>query len=81
MAQARPRRAVKIRIWRFPQLLAAAKQLSYNYNYGPSSDARWAATFALCWINLELVADTDEPGERRSFFCVYPQPPAVATCD
>ena len=40
-----------------------AKQLSYNYNYGPFSEAMYGDVRTLL-DKPELVADTAEPGER-----------------
>ncbi len=58
-----------------------AKQLSYNYNYGPFSDAMYGDVRPLL-DKPELVADTDEPGERRLLLCVSAAAEAVyATCD
>ncbi len=51
-----------------------AKQLSYNYNYGPFSEAMTGdATILL--NNPELVADTWYNLASAVFFFVYPQPP------
>ena len=51
-----------------------AKQLSYNYNYGPFSDAMFGDVNVLL-NNPELVADTWLNLASAVFFFVYPQPP------
>ena len=51
-----------------------AKQLSYNYNYGPFSDAMFGDVRTLL-DNPELVADTWLNLASAIFFYVYPQPP------
>ena len=50
-----------------------AKQLSYNYNYGPFSEAMFGTVRTLL-DKPELVADTAEPASAIFFFA-YPQPP------
>ena len=51
-----------------------AKQLSYNYNYGPFSEAMFGDVSVL--LNQpELVADTWLNLASAIFFYVYPQPP------
>lgn len=58
-----------------------AKQLSYNYNYGPFSDAMYGDVRPLL-DKPELVADTRMNGERRLLLCVSAAAEAVyATCD
>jgi len=51
-----------------------AKQLSYNYNYGPFSLAMFGTVRTLL-DNPELVADTWLNLASAVFFFVYPQPP------
>ena len=51
-----------------------AKQLSYNYNYGPFSEAMTGDIRTLL-DNPELVADTWYNLASAVFFFVYPQPP------
>ncbi len=51
-----------------------AKQLSYNYNYGPFSEAMTGDVHTLL-DNPELVADTWYNLASAVFFFVYPQPP------
>ncbi|NRB41231.1 MAG: hypothetical protein HRU20_22625 [Pseudomonadales bacterium] len=51
-----------------------AKQLSYNYNYGPFSQAMFADVNVLLQ-NPDLVADTWLNLASAVFFYVYPQPP------
>lgn len=51
-----------------------AKQLSYNYNYGPFSDAMFGDVRVLL-DNPEQVADTWLNLASAVFFFVYPQPP------
>ena len=51
-----------------------AKQLSYNYNYGPFSEAVTGSVRTLL-DNPELVADTWFNLASAVFFFVYPQPP------
>jgi GH18 family chitinase/chitodextrinase len=51
-----------------------AKQLSYNYNYGPFSEAMTGDVRTLL-DNPELVADTWYNLASAVFFFVYPQPP------
>ncbi|MFZ6749195.1 glycoside hydrolase family 19 protein [Undibacterium sp. Ren11W] len=51
-----------------------AKQLSYNYNYGPFSDAMFGTVRTLL-DKPELVADTWLNLASAVFFYVYPQPP------
>jgi len=51
-----------------------AKQLSYNYNYGPFSEAVTGDVRTLM-DNPELVADTWLNLASAVFFYVYPQPP------
>lgn len=51
-----------------------AKQLSYNYNYGPFSEAMTGDASTLL-NNPELVADTWYNLASAVFFYVYPQPP------
>ncbi|MCP3674595.1 MAG: chitinase, partial [Gammaproteobacteria bacterium] len=51
-----------------------AKQLSYNYNYGPFSEAMFGSVRTLL-DNPELVADTWLNLASAVFFYVYPQPP------
>lgn len=51
-----------------------AKQLSYNYNYGPFSDAMFGTTRTLL-DHPELVADTWLNLASAIFFYIYPQPP------
>ncbi|GIU50586.1 chitinase [Shewanella sairae] len=51
-----------------------AKQLSYNYNYGPFSDAMFGTVTTL--LNRpEMVADTWLNLASAVFFFTYPQPP------
>lgn len=51
-----------------------AKQLSYNYNYGPFSDAMFGTVRTLL-DNPEKVADTWLNLASAVFFFTYPQPP------
>ena len=51
-----------------------AKQLSYNYNYGPFSEAMFGTVRTLL-DQPELVADTWLNLASSVFFFVYPQPP------
>ena len=51
-----------------------AKQLSYNYNYGPFSEAMFSDVSVLM-NNPELVADTWLNLASAIFFFFYPQPP------
>jgi len=51
-----------------------AKQLSYNYNYGPFSEAMFGTVRTLL-DQPELVADTWLNLASAVFFFVYPQPP------
>jgi len=51
-----------------------AKQLSYNYNYGPFSDAMYGTVRTLL-DKPELVSDTWLNLASAVFFFVYPQPP------
>nr|WP_318382877.1 glycoside hydrolase family 19 protein [uncultured Enterobacter sp.] len=51
-----------------------AKQLSYNYNYGPFSDAMYGDVRPLL-DKPELVADSWMNLASAVFFFVYPQPP------
>jgi GH18 family chitinase/chitodextrinase len=51
-----------------------AKQLSYNYNYGPFSEAMTGDVHTLL-DHPELVADTWYNLASAVFFFVYPQPP------
>lgn len=51
-----------------------AKQLSYNYNYGPFSEAMYGDVRVLL-DNPELVADSWLNLASAVFFYVYPQPP------
>ncbi len=51
-----------------------AKQLSYNYNYGPFSDAMFGTVRTLL-DKPELVSDTWLNLASAVFFYVYPQPP------
>lgn len=51
-----------------------AKQLSYNYNYGPFSDAMYGDVRPLL-DKPEIVADTWMNLASAVFFFVYPQPP------
>jgi chitodextrinase len=51
-----------------------AKQLSYNYNYGPFSEAMFGDVRVLL-DNPEMVADTWLNLASAVFFYVYPQPP------
>jgi chitodextrinase len=51
-----------------------AKQLSYNYNYGPFSEAMYGDVRVLL-DNPEWVADTWLNLASAVFFYVYPQPP------
>ena len=54
-----------------------AKQLSYNYNYGPFSEAMFGTVRTLRTLldNPEKVADTWLNLASAVFFFVYPQPP------
>ena len=51
-----------------------AKQLSYNYNYGPFSDAMFGTVRTLL-DHPERVADTWLNLASATFFYMYPQPP------
>ncbi len=51
-----------------------AKQLSYNYNYGPFSEAMFGTTRTLL-DNPDIVADTWLNLASAVFFFLYPQPP------
>lgn len=51
-----------------------SKQLSYNYNYGPFSDAIFGTVRTLL-DNPEMVADTWLNLASAVFFYTYPQPP------
>ncbi|BBM02073.1 chitinase [Microbulbifer sp. GL-2] len=51
-----------------------SKQLSWNYNYGPFSQAMYGDIYTLL-ENPELVADTWLNLASAIFFFVYPQPP------
>ena len=51
-----------------------AKQLSYNYNYGPFSDAMFGSVQTLL-DHPDIVADTWLNLASAVFFYVYPQPP------
>ena len=51
-----------------------AKQLSYNYNYGPFSDAMFGSVRTLL-DKPEMVADTWLNLASAVFFFTYPQPP------
>merc|ERR1740128_83839 len=51
-----------------------AKQLSYNYNYGPFSDAMFGSVFKLL-ENPDLVASTWLNLASATWFYAYPQPP------
>ncbi|XSZ47856.1 chitinase [Francisella noatunensis] len=51
-----------------------AKQLSYNYNYGPFSQAMFGDVRVLL-DNPDMVADTWLNLASAVFFFVYPQPP------
>lgn len=51
-----------------------AKQLSYNYNYGPFSEAMFGTTRTLL-DNPDIVADTWLNLASAVFFFMYPQPP------
>lgn len=51
-----------------------AKQLSYNYNYGPFSDAMFGTVRTLL-DRPDLVADTWLNLASAAFFYMYPQPP------
>ena len=51
-----------------------SKQLSYNYNYGPFSDAIFGTVQTLL-DNPEMVADTWLNLASAVFFYIYPQPP------
>lgn len=57
-----------------------AKQLSYNYNYGPFSDAMYGDVRPLL-DKPELVADTWLNLASALFFFVYPQPPKPGMLD
>lgn len=52
-----------------------AKQLSYNYNYGPFSQAIYDGDQFKLLNNPELVADTWLNLASAVFFFIYPQPP------
>lgn len=52
-----------------------AKQLSYNYNYGPFSQAMFDGDQFKLLNNPELVADTWLNLASAVFFFIYPQPP------
>ncbi|BAJ00828.1 glycoside hydrolase family 19 protein [Shewanella violacea] len=54
-----------------------AKQLSYNYNYGPFSDAMFGDVHTLL-NNPEQVADTWLNLASAVFFFTYPQPPKAS---
>ncbi|CAM4242677.1 glycoside hydrolase family 19 protein [Vibrio neonatus] len=54
-----------------------AKQLSYNYNYGPFSEAMFGTVRTLL-DNPEMVADTWLNFASAVFFFTYPQPPKPA---
>ncbi|WP_394199951.1 glycoside hydrolase family 19 protein [Shewanella waksmanii] len=54
-----------------------AKQLSYNYNYGPFSDAMFGDVSVLL-NNPEKVADTWLNLASAVFFFTYPQPPKAS---
>lgn len=52
-----------------------AKQLSYNYNYGPFSQAMFNGDQSILLQNPSLVANTWLNLASAAFFFVYPQPP------
>ena len=52
-----------------------AKQLSYNYNYGPFSQAMHDGDQSVLLQNPDLVASTWLNLTSATFFFVYPQPP------
>nr|WP_199064203.1 glycoside hydrolase family 19 protein [Chromobacterium sp. ASV5] len=52
-----------------------AKQLSYNYNYGPFSQAMFNGDQSVLLQNPSLVANTWLNLASAAFFFVYPQPP------
>ncbi|APA71517.1 chitinase [Janthinobacterium sp. 1_2014MBL_MicDiv] len=52
-----------------------AKQLSYNYNYGPFSQAMHDGDQSVLLKNPDLVASTWLNLASATFFFVYPQPP------
>ncbi|MDE1712291.1 chitinase, partial (plasmid) [Chromobacterium amazonense] len=52
-----------------------AKQLSYNYNYGPFSQAMNNGDQSVLLQNPDLVASTWLNLASATFFFVYPQPP------
>ena len=53
-----------------------AKQLSYNFNYGPFSDAMFGTVSRLL-ENPDLVASTWLNLASATWFYAYPQPPKV----
>ena len=53
-----------------------AKQLSYNFNYGPFSDAMFGTVTKLL-ENPDLVASTWLNLASATWFYAYPQPPKV----
>ncbi|WP_202413755.1 glycoside hydrolase family 19 protein [Duganella sp. CY15W] len=52
-----------------------AKQLSYNYNYGPFSQVMYNGDQSVLLKNPDLVASTWLNLASATFFFVYPQPP------
>ncbi|NHR08295.1 chitinase [Chromobacterium haemolyticum] len=52
-----------------------AKQLSYNYNYGPFSQAMYDGDQSVLLKNPDLVASTWLNLTSATFFFVFPQPP------
>ncbi|MBK0413950.1 chitinase [Chromobacterium haemolyticum] len=52
-----------------------AKQLSYNYNYGPFSQAMYNGDQSVLLKNPDLVASTWLNLTSATFFFVFPQPP------
>jgi chitodextrinase len=73
--RARPGRAVKTKMATFVSYFGrGAKQLSYNYNYGPFSEAMFGTVRTLL-DKPELVADTWLNLASAIFFFAYPQPP------
>ena len=52
-----------------------AKQLSYNYNYGPFSQVMFDGDQSVLLKNPDLVASTWLNLASATFFFVYPQPP------
>jgi chitodextrinase len=52
-----------------------AKQLSYNYNYGPFSQVMYNGDQSVLLNNPDLVASTWLNLASATFFFVYPQPP------